>query len=76
MKKNNQNRITLAAVLTAVCLLLAGILSPAQPRGAWWCTAFSIVCGEAVNETDTEPATAETVTFRWRLADWWQTRGE
>ncbi len=55
------------AVLTGVFLLSSGILWKEQPRGAWWCTAFSIVCGEAVDE---EAQSSQKVEYRCRLADW------
>ncbi len=58
---------TVAAVLTGVFLLSSGILWKEQPRGAWWCTAFSIVCGEAV---DSKARPSQEVEFRCRLVDW------
>ncbi len=55
------------AVLTGVFLLSSGILWKEQPKGAWGCTAFSIVCGEAVDRKD---QSSQEIEFRWRLADW------
>ncbi len=66
MKMKIQLR-AVTAVLTGVFLLSSGILWKEQPKGAWWCTAFSIVCGEAVDGKD---QSCREVEFRWRLADW------
>ncbi len=55
------------AILTGVFLLSSGILWKEQPKGAWWCTAFSIVCGEAM---DGKEQSGQEVEFRWRIADW------
>ena len=46
MKK--QGRETLAALLAAACVLFSGAFWPDAPRGAWWCTAFSIAGSETV----------------------------
>ncbi len=55
------------AVLTGVFLLSSGILWKEQPKGAWWCTMFSIVCEEAVDE---KSQSGQKVEFRCWLADW------
>ncbi|MDO4269870.1 MAG: hypothetical protein Q4C72_03000 [Eubacteriales bacterium] len=67
-----QKRESAAAVIAAACLLLSGAFWPQAPRGAWWCTAFSITCSEAAeqNERDGETET-DAVVFRWKLAEWW-----
>jgi len=54
------------ALLTGVFLLSSGILWKEQPKGAWLCTAFSILCGEAV---EGEGQSGQEVEFRWWLAD-------
>ena len=66
MKK--QGRETLAALLAAACVLFSGAFGPDAPRGAWWCTAFSIVGSETVaRQEDGDDGALE---FRWGVVDW------
>ena len=57
-----------AAVLAALYLLTWASFAPDALRGAWWCTAFSITCSEAVRE---QPGNNGQIVFRSRLAEWW-----
>ena len=66
MKK--QGRETLAALLTAACVLLSGAFRPDAPRGAWWCTAFSIAGSETVGRQ--EDGDDGALEFRWGVVDW------
>ena len=63
-----QNKHAIIAVATACSVLLAGAFAPPQPKSAWWCTAFSVTCDEAAAPSEN----SDTVTFRCKLADWWQ----
>ena len=63
MKK--QDRQAICAVLATACVLLAGAFAPAQPRAAWWCTAFAVAPAEAA-----EDAAQDGVEYRCWLADW------
>lgn len=63
-----QNKRVIIAVATACSVLLAGAFAPPQPKSAWWCTAFSVTCDEAAAPSEN----SDTVTFRCKLADWWQ----
>ena len=63
-----QNKRAIIAVATACSVLLAGAFTPPQPKSAWWCTAFSVTCDEAAAPSEN----SDTVTFRCKLADWWQ----
>ena len=62
--KHKQTRESAAAILAAVCLLLAGAFAPA-PRAAWWCTAFSVTGGETAPQRG-----AAQIELRFALADW------
>lgn len=62
------DRLSLAAVLTALCLTLTGAFYPA-PRGAWWCTAFSVTCRETADDVKTD---GQRIEVKWKLAEWWQ----
>ncbi len=62
----------LVSLLTGICVLFYGAFSPAEPSGAWWCTAFSIMCREAVDEPQGENAETQTLEYRCRFADWLQ----
>ncbi|MGI6181228.1 MAG: hypothetical protein ACOYIE_04030 [Agathobaculum sp.] len=64
---DRQNREALAAVIAAVCLLAAAAFEPAGARSAWWCTSFSVVCSEAMEQQN-----APQVEFRCRLAGLWR----
>lgn len=66
------DRFSLAAVIAAACLLATAAFYPPAPRGAWWCTAFSVVCSEAAEQQDTPDAAGQTVAYRWKIAEWWQ----
>lgn len=72
MKKTDRELV--AALLAAGCVLVAGAFSPSAPRGAWWCTTFSISCSEAIGQPRTE-GNASQVEFRWRIADWLRSIG-
>lgn len=61
------DRLSLAAVLTALCLTVTAAFYPA-PRGAWWCTAFSVTCREAADST---PSDKPEIEVKWKLAEWW-----
>ena len=56
------------AGITACSVLLAGAFAPPQPRAAWWCTAFSVACGQAVEPKED----CEKLEFRCKLVDWWR----
>jgi len=61
-----------AAILTGASVLFYGCISPFQPKGAWWCTAFSIMCGEAVGEDvdcTTQARQNTGVEYKWRIAE-------
>ncbi len=62
-----ENRTALAAVIAAVCLLAAAAFEPVGTRSAWWCTSFSMVCSETI-----EQQSAPQVEFRCRLAELWR----
>ena len=58
----------LAALLAAACVLFSGAFWPDAPRGAWWCTAFSIAGSETVaRQEDGDDGALE---FRWGVVDW------
>ena len=45
-----QTKKAAVAVVTACSVLLAGAFAPTQqPQAAWWCTAFSVACEQAVD---------------------------
>lgn len=63
----DQGRRVAIAIFTAVSILAAGAFWPAQPRAAWWCTAFSVAPAEAAEPVQTDNGQVE---FRFLLADW------
>jgi|GEM_PF-7115100 len=76
MENRKHDVISWAAIIAAICLLWIDFFG--VPKSAWWGTAFSIVCGEALEETTEESKTAEeikteepAVTYRWWISDWW-----
>ncbi len=63
----NKKIRALAPIIIGCALILYGALIPQQPKSAWWCTAFSIVCKEAVDETpDNDGAGLE---LHWLIKD-------
>ena len=70
MKNRKHDVVSLAAIIAAVCLLWVDVFD--VPKSAWWGTAFSIMCGEAVEEKIEETDTEEpAITYRWWISDWW-----
>ena len=65
MKK--MDRHSLCAVLMALSLLFTGAFSPMQPKGAWWCTAFSVLPAQAAEEQNADDG---QVVFKWKLGEW------
>ena len=63
----DQGRRAAIAIFAAVSILAAGAFWPAQPRAAWWCTAFSVAPAEAAGPAQTDNGQVE---FRFLLADW------
>ena len=56
------------SLLAAACVLFSGAFWPDAPRGAWWCTAFSIAGSETVaRQEDGDDGALE---FRWGVVDW------
>lgn len=70
MENRKHDVVSWAAIIAAVCLLWIDVFG--VPKSAWWGTAFSIMCGEAMEETAEETDTEEpAVTYRWWISDWW-----
>ena len=64
-----QTKKAAVAVVTACSVLFAGAFAPTQqPQAAWWCTAFSVACEQAVEPSED----CETVEFRCKLVNWWR----
>lgn len=61
-----QDRRAAAAGIAAGLMLWAAAFAPPAPRGAWWCTAFSVTCREA----GSAQSGGEAELRSW-LADWW-----
>lgn len=69
MENRKHDVVSWAAIIAAICLLCIDF---GAPKSAWWGTAFSIMCGEAMEETTEETDTEEpAVTYRCWLSDWW-----
>lgn len=68
------DRTSLAALLTALCLLVTAAFYPPAPQAAWWCTAFSVTCREMAAPQQSQSAGGQTVEYRWKLAEWWRAR--
>ncbi|MCQ5131026.1 hypothetical protein NE562_15280 [Butyricicoccus faecihominis] len=65
MKK--MDRHSLCAVMMALTMLFTGAFSPLQPKGAWWCTAFSVLPEQAA---ETQRVDDGEVVFKWKLGEW------
>lgn len=63
------NKQDVCALCLAAVMLLTGALYPARPSAAWWGTAFAITSEQSVDEPQNKE---QTIVFRWRIAEWWQ----
>lgn len=61
----------LCAFFAAAAILAAGAWYP-QPQGAWWCTAFSVVCEQAAAPADKPDGNEGRIVFKWKLAEVWR----
>lgn len=61
----------LGALFAAAVVFAAGAWYPQPPQGAWWCTAFSVVCDEAA-PADKQDGDGQKIVFKWKLAEVWR----
>ncbi len=57
----------LVPLLTGIAVIVIGAFIPREPEAAWWCTAYSIVCGEAVEEAQSDES--PKLELHWLIKD-------
>ncbi len=57
----------LSQIIIGTAIILYGVFMPPEPKSAWWGTAFSIVCKEAVDDNPEKDGAG--VELRWLIKD-------